>query len=85
MQDNKSDPQFRRTVSLDPRMTSPEEKTSTELYVNPLYKDQSQQSSDVRNSSIRRQHSEPARSRWITWKTNIVSRTESIKSYDFID
>jgi hypothetical protein len=84
MQDNKSDPQFRRAVSLDPRMTSPEEKTSTELYVNPLYEDQSQQSSDERNSSIRRQHSEPARNRWTTLKTNAVSRTESIKSYDFI-
>jgi hypothetical protein len=84
MQDNKSDHRVRRTVSLDPKMTSPEEKTSTELYVNPLYEDQSQKSSDERNSSVRRQQSEPARNRWATMKTNAVSRTESLKSYDFI-
>jgi hypothetical protein len=84
MQDNKSDHQFRRAVSLDPRMTSPKEKTSTELHINPLYEDQSQEPSDERNSSIRRQHSEPARNRWTTFKTNALSRTESLKSYDFI-
>jgi hypothetical protein len=84
MQDNKSDQQFRRAVSLDPRITLPEENTSTEIYVNSLDEDQSQKPSDERNSSIRRQHSEPTRNRWTTFKTNTVSRTESLKSYDFI-
>lgn len=82
MQDNNR--QYRRAVSLYPELPSESRKASSlhenPLYENLLYENQTKGSTDERNSSIRRQVSEPARNPFASLKTNIVSRAESIKS-----
>jgi len=81
MASNRGDPNkdkyLRRTVSLDPtKMSSQQTNTSTGIHINPLFEDPNEGPTDDRNSSIRRQVSEPARNKI----SNIVTRAESLKT-----
>ncbi|CAG2165452.1 unnamed protein product [Oppiella nova] len=72
--------QLRRAVSLDPRMTTPQETVTTSsasIHANPMFDGNDDHTIDGRNSSLRRQVSEPARNQHRINPT--VTRAESIK------